>query len=214
MHNVPASTGDGQADDLRRHLWAADTAARAQLVRLGPGPARRAPRNGIDTALAPLLAVSRFPEDGPPDRDAFVAYLLRRFVSAWYTQPAQPMEGGSTIVGHIINEIEHGTRTVAGIPVSVRELVWDDDSDRNSGRSFEVHRVDTGEDLTEDECFDTMPADEQIADRLAHRQPDWWICRGSGSRFDARTQSDLIVDHVQIFCDLVDGAGNPIAGAS
>jgi len=27
------------------------------------------------------------------------------------------MEGGSTIVGHIINEIEHGTRTVAGIPI-------------------------------------------------------------------------------------------------
>ncbi len=57
------------------------------------------------------------PRRQAPDRDAFVAYHLRRFVSAWYTQPAHPMEGGSTIVGHIINEIEHGTRTVAGIPI-------------------------------------------------------------------------------------------------
>jgi hypothetical protein len=59
-----------------------------------------------------------------------------------------------------------------------------------------------------------MPTDEQIAQRLAQRQPDWWICRGCGARFDAGTQGDLIVEHVQILCDLVDGAGNPIGGAS
>ncbi len=70
-------------------------------------------------------------------------------------------------MGHIITEIEHHTRVVAGVPVAIRELVWDD-----LGRSFEVHRVDTGEDLTEDECFDTMPTDDQIADRLADRRPD------------------------------------------
>jgi len=111
-------------------------------------------------------------------------------------------------MGRIINEVDHGSRIVAGVGVRVRELVWDDD-----GRSFEVHRVDTGDDLTTDECFDTMPTDAQIAVRLAHRQPDWWICRGCGTRFDARTDGDLIVDHVR-GCDLVDGAGNPIGGAS
>lgn len=109
-------------------------------------------------------------------------------------------------MGHIIDEVEHGTRTVAGIEVSIRELVWDD-SGNDSGRSFEVHRVDTGEDLTEDGCFDTLSTDEQIADLLAQRRPDWWICQGCGTRIDA--SPDLIVDHVQ-GCGLVDGAGNPI----
>lgn len=70
-------------------------------------------------------------------------------------------------MGHIIDEVEHGTRTVNGVEASVRELVWND-----LGRSFEVHRVDTGEDLTEDGCFDTVPTDEQIADLLAQRRPD------------------------------------------
>jgi hypothetical protein len=111
-------------------------------------------------------------------------------------------------MGNIINDVEHGTRTVAGIDVAVRELVWDD-----LGRSFEVHRVDTGEDLTEDGCFDTMPTDEQIATLLDLRRPDWWIGRGCGTRIDARIGPNLIVDHVRD-CDLVDGAGNPIGGPS
>ncbi len=106
----------------------------------------------------------------------------------------------------IIDEIEHSTRTVAGIPVRIREVVWED-----QGRSFEVHRVDTGEELTVDGCFDEMPTDEQLGELLADRQPDWWICRGCGARFDASTGADLIVDHVR-GCDLVDGAGNPIGG--
>ncbi len=110
-------------------------------------------------------------------------------------------------MSRIINEVDHGIRVVAGVQVTVRELVWDD-----GGRSFEVHRVDTGDDLTEDDCFDTMPTDGQIAARLAQRQPDWWVCRGCGTCFDGRTQGDLIVDHVRL-CDLVDGAGNPIGGA-
>ena len=109
-------------------------------------------------------------------------------------------------MGRIIDEVAHGTRTVNGVEVAVRELVWND-----LGRSFEVHRVDTGDDLTEDGCFDTMPTDEQIGNLLAHRQPDWWSCRGCGARFDARTDADLIVDHVH-GCALVDGAGNPIGG--
>ena len=103
-------------------------------------------------------------------------------------------------MGRIVDETGHGSRTVAGIPVSVREL----------GRRFEVHRIDTGEDLTEDGCFDTMPTDQEIT-LLAHRRPDWWMCRGRGSHFDVRTDTDLIVAHVRD-CDLVDGAGNPIGG--
>ena len=77
----------------------------------------------------------------------------------------------------IVNEIDHGVRTVATLPVTVRELVW-----RSGGRSFEVHRVDTGEDLTEAGCFDTIPTDDQIA--------------------------DLIVDHMPA-ADRVDGASDP-----
>jgi hypothetical protein len=44
----------------------------------------------------------------------------------------------------IVNEIDHGVRTVATLPVTVSELVW-----HSGGRSFEVHRDDTGEDLTD-----------------------------------------------------------------
>jgi hypothetical protein len=113
-------------------------------------------------------------------------------------------------VGHIIDEVEHGTRTIAGVEIAVRELVWND-SGADTGRSFEVYRVDTGEDLTEDGCFDTLPSDEQIAELLADRRPAWWICRGCGIRIDAHTGAGLIVDHVRD-CDLVDGAGNPIGG--
>jgi hypothetical protein len=76
----------------------------------------------------------------------------------------------------IVNDINHGVRTVANLPVTVHELVW-----HSGGRSFEVHRVDTGADLTDAGCFDTMPTDDQIA--------------------------GLIVDHV-CTCDPVDG-GNP-----
>jgi hypothetical protein len=82
-------------------------------------------------------------------------------------------------MGHIIDEVEHGVRTVAGVEVRVRELVWND-----LGRSFEVHRVDTGEDLTEDGCFDTLPTDEQIAALLSDHRPDWRICRGCADRVD------------------------------
>lgn len=58
----------------------------------------------------------------------------------------------------VVEEIGHGTRTVAGTVVRVTELVWDD-----GGRSFEVHRQDDGTDLTTDQCFDALPTDAQIA---------------------------------------------------
>jgi hypothetical protein len=86
-------------------------------------------------------------------------------------------------------------------------------SGTTAGAASKSTRVDTGDDLTEDECFDTMPTDEQIAIRLEQHKPiEWWTCHGCGAQVDA-TQADLIVDHVRD-CDLVDGAGNPTGGAS
>ncbi len=106
----------------------------------------------------------------------------------------------------IVSRVEHGTRVVAGVQVQVTELLWTD-----AGHSFEVHRVDTGEDLTEDGCFDDLPTDDQIED-LLDPPVDWWTCRGCGTSIDA-SQPDLVVDHVRD-CDLVDGAGNTLPARS
>jgi hypothetical protein len=102
----------------------------------------------------------------------------------------------------IIGEVDHGTRVVAGVQVRVTELVWS-----HGGTSFEVHEVDTGTDLTEAECFDHMPTDEQIA-ALLPAPAGWFACRGCGAVF-SDDQGDLYVDHVRD-CDRVDGAGNPL----
>ena len=101
----------------------------------------------------------------------------------------------------IVKTVDRGLRVVADVEVQVTELLWTD-----GGHSFEVHRVDTGEDLTEDGCFDDPPTDEQI-EALLDPPVDWWTCPGCGTSIDA-SQSDLVVDHVR-GCDLVDGAGNP-----
>jgi hypothetical protein len=53
------------------------------------------------------------------------------------------MHGAEPIVGHL----EHGTHIVAGGHVTVREPVWTD-GDTDAARGVEVHRVDTGDDLT------------------------------------------------------------------
>ena len=105
-------------------------------------------------------------------------------------------------MSEIVSEVDHGTRMVAGVEVRVTQLVW-----RGGGTSYEVHRVDTGVDLTEAECFDQMPTDEQIA---APRPPPatWFACPGCGTVFNDG-EGDLYVDHVRD-CDLVDGAGNPL----
>lgn len=58
----------------------------------------------------------------------------------------------------VIDEIDHGTRTVAGVEVKITELVWNG----TDGRSFEVERVSDGECLTMDEAFDDMPGDDAI----------------------------------------------------
>lgn len=51
-------------------------------------------------------------------------------------------------MNRVIREIDRGTRIVSGVEVTITELIWD-----NDGRSFEVHRTDTGEDLTADVGF-------------------------------------------------------------
>lgn len=88
LHNEPTYTGEQADDDLRRHLWAADTAARAHLARLAQ-ERNDARRNALDEAVEPVLAVARTLKTGP-DRDAFTAYVLRRMLSTWYTRPAPP----------------------------------------------------------------------------------------------------------------------------
>jgi hypothetical protein len=87
LHGTPTYADDGQADDeLRRQLWAQDTAARGHLARLAQ-ERNEARRHGIDEALQPLLSVARTVKTGP-DRDALTAYVLRRLIGAWYTPPA------------------------------------------------------------------------------------------------------------------------------
>ena len=105
-------------------------------------------------------------------------------------------------MSEIVSEVDHGTRMVAGVEVRVTQLVW-----RDGGTSYEVHRADTGVDLTEAECFDQMPTDEQIA-ALLPPPATWFACPGCGTVFNDG-EGDLYVDHVRD-CDLVDGAGNPL----
>jgi hypothetical protein len=102
----------------------------------------------------------------------------------------------------IIREVDHGIRVVAGVQVRMTEVVWSD-----AGTSFEVHRVDTGTDLTEDECFDEMPTDDQIAALLAP-PAGWFAGPGCGAVFSDE-EGGLYVDHVRD-CDRVDAAGNPL----
>jgi len=110
-------------------------------------------------------------------------------------------------MSEIVSEVDHGTRMVAGVEVRVTQLVW-----RDAGTSYEVHRADTGvdlteADLTEAECFDQMPTDEQIA-ALLPPPATWFTCPGCGTVCNDG-EGDLYVDHVRD-CDLVDGAANPL----
>lgn len=103
-------------------------------------------------------------------------------------------------MGRVIKEFDY-EQEVAGIPVLLRELIWDD-----GGRSWEVFRVDGDEeiDLTEDGCFDERPGEEMILTLLA--PPERWICPGCGTPCDPGSD---VIDHVR-WCRWVDGAGRPI----
>jgi hypothetical protein len=104
-------------------------------------------------------------------------------------------------MSRIIRQIDRGTRSVDGVQVQIIELVWQDE-----GRSFEVHRTDTGADLTEDGCLDLWPTDAQIGD-LLRSADELWSCPGCGITIDA-SLADLVADHVRD-CDRVDGAAQP-----
>lgn len=65
---------------------------------------------------------------------------------------------------YVAEEIDHGTRTVAGVEVRVEEERW-----RYGGSSFSVYRVSDGLDLTQavhGQCLDNPPTDDEIADLL------------------------------------------------
>jgi hypothetical protein len=87
LAGTPSYTGDGDArDELRRELWAKDTAARTRLARLAQ-ERRHARRNAIDEALQPLLAAARTLKTSA-DRDALIAYVMRQLIRTWYTPDA------------------------------------------------------------------------------------------------------------------------------
>ena len=55
------------------------------------------------------------------------------------------------------HEITLDRRTVAGVEISIVEVVWPD-----GGRSFEVHCTSDSQCLTFEGAFDLIPTDEQI----------------------------------------------------
>ncbi len=84
LYGTPTYTGDGYApDELRRQLWAKDTAARTRLARLAQ-ERKEAQRNAIDEALTPLIDAARTLRTSA-DRDAFTAYVMRQLIKTWYT---------------------------------------------------------------------------------------------------------------------------------
>ncbi len=88
LYGTPTYTGDGYApDELRRELWAKDTAARTRLARLAQ-ERKESRRNAIDQALAPLITAARTLKTSA-DRDAFTAYVMRQLIRAWYTPDPQ-----------------------------------------------------------------------------------------------------------------------------
>jgi hypothetical protein len=81
LYGAPQYTGAGTVtDEVRRELWAKDTAAKARLARLAQ-QRREAQHNALDEALEPLITVARTLRRSA-DRDAFIAYVLRRLISA------------------------------------------------------------------------------------------------------------------------------------
>jgi hypothetical protein len=133
-------------------LRAAFAAHERQVDRERRNDERLAARHGH-----PFAASAGQPDPTPPSAlaaTAIPAAAARLELAANPAAPEVPMS-------HIIREIDRGTRTVNGVQVHITELVWHDE-----GRSFEVHRTDTGADLTEDGCFDTWPTDAQITELL------------------------------------------------
>ena len=68
----------------------------------------------------------------------------------------------------VIREIEIQQLNVDGTDVKIIELVWSD-----GRRSFDVHRLHDGADLTIDASFDAIPSYDEIAYLIAE-QPETW----------------------------------------
>ncbi|MEJ3741801.1 hypothetical protein WEI85_00665 [Actinomycetes bacterium KLBMP 9797] len=89
LYGAPTYAGGGHApDEVRRQLWAKDTAARTRLALLAQ-ERNQARRNAIDEALEPLITMARAVRTSA-DRDALTAYVMRRLISSWYP----PHDGG------------------------------------------------------------------------------------------------------------------------
>ncbi len=180
---------------LIRRLWAVLAAYKHWIGIERRGQQRRAARRDQRSA-----AHAQPPNSAPRHRRTNETSAAPDRLEATAVNPAPEVS-----MNRVTREIDRGTRTVDGVQVQITELVWADE-----GRSFEVHRTDTGADLTEDGCFDTWPTDEEITDLLRTAR-DLWSCPGCGTSIDA-SQADLVVDHVRD-CDWVDGAGQPVRGA-
>lgn len=86
--------------------------------------------------------------------------------------------------------IDRGIRTVDNVTVTITELVAP-----GGGRTFEVHRADTGEHLTGDAALDTRPGDDLIR-RLLDDARHVWRCPGCAGTVEAQL-TDLIDDHLR-----------------
>jgi hypothetical protein len=92
-------------------------------------------------------------------------------------------------MGHIVRSVPRGARVVDGVTLQITELTW---TDRD--HCFEVHRLDTGYDLTVEGRFDLPPTDDELADLLDEARGLWrCVC---GQRVNA-TDAALIDDHVR-----------------
>ncbi len=90
---------------------------------------------------------------------------------------------------HTARRIGRGARTVDGITVTITELIWP-----NMGRRFQVHRADTGTDLTMDGHLDGKPGDDDIRELIAEAS-NLWRCPGCGTAVDV-DDHDLKADHM------------------
>ena len=80
-------------------------------------------------------------------------------------------------MSHVVRAVPR-VRVIDGITLQITELIWS-----NEGYSFEVHRLDTGEHLTADGCFDLPPTTGELAELLDDALNVWrCVC---GHRVDA-----------------------------
>jgi hypothetical protein len=92
-------------------------------------------------------------------------------------------------MSRIVHTVPRGTRVIDGIALQITELIWSD-----QGRSFEVYRLDTGQDLTVDGCFDQQPTNAELLDVLDESRGLWRCACGQPI---TATDAELIDDHLR-----------------